>query len=187
MGYDMTIQHDGHLKGDKEYFRLNIFGMSRYRSLMEELGMVYDGGRGIEENEWPEWDAEEAAKDEDAYEFQHAVKVRPLLTRHPEGGDTIPAHKLGSNDGWYVTSDECYAALARWELVKDDALARMKASRERVDAMSEADQEAFYQAHSWGRENRGSMLDLGTVEVDYWQEWIAYLLLAAQHEGFRVF
>lgn len=156
MGYDMTIQHDGHLKGDKEYFRLNIWGMGRYRDAMHKLGMMYLSGWGVESHEWPKWDEAEAAKNEEAYEFLHARLTRPLLTRHPAGGTTIPSHKLGSNDGWYVTPEEIKSALTS------------------------------YGGHS-PEKVRAVLAASGIEDTDYWNEWIDYLRVASEHEGFRVY
>lgn len=115
MGYGMTIQHDGHLNRNQEYFRLNIFGMSRYAKLMYQLGMVHKSHFPAQ-HEWPEYD--ETLGDE--AEFQHTIACKPLLTRHEGDNPTIPYHKLVSNDGWYVTPDECAAALAVYNSIKDD-------------------------------------------------------------------
>lgn len=107
----------------KLYFRLNIWGMGEYRILMEELGMAYwpdsdqpdfpdpmlynvptitigDGEHSYEDYDesseyWAEWNA---ACDE----------VR-AWSPDPQAG--IALHKLCSNDGWWVTSEECTNSL----------------------------------------------------------------------------
>lgn len=87
------------------YFRLNIWGMGRCRGYMEERGMVYDADAP---SEWPEYpdDADDAA------EAEYEAACLPLQAEHPDGGDTIPMHKLCDNSGWLVTPEECKAALA---------------------------------------------------------------------------
>lgn len=181
MGYDMTIQHDGHLKGDADYFRLNIFGMSTYRQLMHAAGMIHSS-RLAPGTEWPEWDSELAELDMDKAEFAHQVALKPLLTRHDSEIPTIPSHKLGSNDGWYVTAEEIRFALASYAFHEQDIKARLRASWEAKAAEREAPNRDPFRA-----DPEGHPADWGTIEPDYWDEWIAWLRLAAQHEGFRVF
>lgn len=108
------------------YFRLNIWGMARCRSAMCDLGMAYDSDTPID---WPEPATDRIG--DLAYELDSHTRhwpdnvtdteitaarayrdqVEAHLALHPEGGDTIPIHKLRSNDGWIVTPREITAAL----------------------------------------------------------------------------
>jgi hypothetical protein len=93
VGYDMYIEGALEvgakgLSNDDEpgYFRLNIFGMSRYRDYMDELGML---------------DWQTSAPDGEGYE--------DFALDEPTG---IPGYKFCSNDGWLVTPAEIRVALA---------------------------------------------------------------------------
>jgi hypothetical protein len=101
------------------YFRLNIFGMSRYREAMERLDMVFWPREGTPEfpkleqyglTEWP--DEDDPAPRTDAQRAYLAaveqVTDGPCLEETPG----IPGYKLASNDGWLVRPVELSTALA---------------------------------------------------------------------------
>jgi len=111
MGYDMYIEETpdakerpGVSENDLAYFRLNIWGMGRFRNLMDTGGML-------------DWDAEppHGATGEAFSDF---------TLEEPKG---IPGIKFTSNDGWLVTPDEIRAALAQLEgsgnadVIREDA------------------------------------------------------------------
>lgn len=158
------------------YFRLNIFGMGRWREVMYELGMIYDDGP---HPDWPEiedfgitWEQVEQAESPEFYTDQPplapevAAKVREYRARQDRilawhgHADTpgIPAHKFGSNDGWIVLPAECEAALriytAKLEEIGRDAMDNLIGNR---------------------IGNRGR-----------WAQWLAYLNGAISHDGFEV-
>jgi hypothetical protein len=84
-----------------------------------------------------------------------------LLRAHPVGGDSIPLHKFGSNDGWLVTPDECLRALSAWHA---------RTEGERDDALCAA----------------GIDFDKDPAWAELWQRWLDFLNLAAHHDGFEV-
>lgn len=94
-------------KAEAYYFRLNIFGMERYRAAMAELGMLDSLTRGPRQNDWDQASLGSEARQEKAYE-----KLRTRTAEHPTG---LPRYKFGSNDGWLITPEEIKAALARYE------------------------------------------------------------------------
>lgn len=162
---------------ENSYFRLNVFGMGRYRSLMETLGMAFeddphppfpkaeDHGTNyddVEAVDYPEDHAGYEWTDERlraALAYRDAVNA--VLTFHGRA-DTpgIPLHKFGSNDGWIVLPVECEAAVRIWR----DFVAK------------EGDEAAVnFVANS-----------LGDSRSDYWLEWIKYLAGAVRHDGFEV-
>lgn len=105
-------------KHNLNYFRLNIWGMGRCRGYMYDRGMIYESSS---EGDWPEYVEPEQAEGEDdatyydridKYQAEYNQRCLPVISHHPEGGDTIPAHKLSDNSGWLVTEEECKAALA---------------------------------------------------------------------------
>jgi hypothetical protein len=108
---------DAHDALNLNYFRLNIWGMGHCLEHMYERGMVYTSEH---EGEWPQY-TEPARMDGeddaawyariDAYDELYQKKCLPIVSAHPAGGDTIPAHKFCSNDGWLVTEEECKAAV----------------------------------------------------------------------------
>jgi hypothetical protein len=132
MGYDMHFVR----RGDDDYIRLNVWGMGTYAQLMHELGMVYPStSRGG----WPEWDRyPDDEKKQEQFEAAHehleyGVELdapapddvlaaareyveagRVIRVTHPDGGQVIPSHKFGTNDGWIVTPNEIVAALAEY-------------------------------------------------------------------------
>lgn len=100
-----------------EYYRLNIFGMGRCRDIMLEREMIYlshcPDFPDLPHPQREDFDSEEkyeAACSE--WDEKYEELCDPVRELHPEGGDGIPSHKLGSNDGWHVTEEECAAAVA---------------------------------------------------------------------------
>lgn len=147
-------------KHNLNYFRLNIWGMSRCREYMYDRGMVYTSEH---EGEWPQYteparmDGEDAAAWHariDAYDELYQKKCLPIVSAHPAGGDTIPVHKFSSNDGWLVTEEECKAAVTS---------------------------NALFDPPVW--ENPNTKI---TEPVQWWPEWIAFLERASTRGGFRV-
>ena len=158
-----TFTWDRHAESEKEFnelygkysalaypgeFRLNIFGMGRYREAMADLGMAYDSRCPVASVDW------DTLPDSDADYEVYQMALDRLTSQHGESSNpTIPLHKFGSNDGWVVTPDEIRAALEAWD-------------GDSADLSAETDE---------------------LIQTDYWNKWIAYLRLAADHEGFRVY
>lgn len=149
-------------KRNLNYFRLNIWGMGRCRSYMDERGMVYDSsysdGPQFPDIPYPERDkygSDEAYDTAYAEHEDHIEKLsRPVQEHHPDGGTTIPIHKLCDNSGWIVTEDECKAAVTA---------------------------NALHDPPTYMDED-------GEIKpVQWWPEWIAFLERAATRGGFRVY
>jgi hypothetical protein len=87
-------------EADTNYYRLNIWGMSTMRRIMDDAGLLEWSDAG----EWPDVDEE----DPDA-----AAKVREWKSRGAGDDQQVPAYKFGSNDGWIVTPDECRVIAAK--------------------------------------------------------------------------
>jgi hypothetical protein len=172
MGYDMR-----YCAGGRDYFRLNIFGMSRYCDLMEQLDMAFEDDPhppfpdavdyGID---WDDLYALEDPEDYPDHEWTDerraaAAKVQQscqaVLDFHGRA-DTpgIPLHKFGTNDGWHVLPVEAEAAVRIWRKFTED----------------ESEEKALVVV----REH------LGADGADYWLKWIAYLAGAVRHGGFEV-
>lgn len=134
MGYDMYSNDT-----EERYFRYNILGMGEARNALDALGMLdtsfrptwpqaEDFGFEVAANgRVPElWDLVEAldgqggerecpaGTDPDAWARMLAYQDAntALVEGEAETPAGIPAYKLGSNDGWLVTSREIEAALA---------------------------------------------------------------------------
>lgn len=160
---------------EKSYFRLNIFGMGRYRDLMERLGMAFedDPHPPFPEAEdygvtWDDVSAAEYPEDYPDHEWTDGALVAALKVKEASDAvlrfhgrtDTpgIPLHKFGSNDGWHVLPAECEAAVRIWRKFVAD-------------------------------EGEEAALNLVTNSVNgasYWLKWIEYLAGAARHGGFEV-
>lgn len=167
MGYDMYIENtpDGETAGDRDtsYFRLNIWGMSRFREFMDQLGML---ATDYAHQPWPEkpdsidWDDVSAVRypeDDDQLPVKpdavaFAKTIDAHLAWHPDPPFGVAVHKFGSNDGWLVTPQEIAAALES------------------------------YRTHS-GDEVKALV---GSDGIDHWLKWIAYLDRAQRCGGFRV-
>jgi hypothetical protein len=154
------------------YFRLNIHGMGAYRTVMDQLGMLvtdYDAPDFPELPDGVTWEDIEAAEEEPnpgagdglPVKAAAAVYVKELnahLAWHPEPASGIAVHKLGSNDGWFVTPAEIEAALAA------------------------------YRTHSAPQVMTllGAALGDEGDSHSYWIEWITYLERARVRGGFKV-
>ncbi|MFD4258207.1 hypothetical protein ACFWR9_11400 [Streptomyces sp. NPDC058534] len=162
MGYDMYIANvpEGE---DSGYFRLNIWGMSRYAQIMEQLGMIatdYPLAAWPEKPDCIDWEDVSAVRYPEDYEGDMPVKPEAVAYAktidehrawHPDPPFGIALHKFGTNDGWLVTPEEIAAALESYRTH----------SAEEVKAL------------------------LGG-NVDHWLKWIAYLERAQRQGGFRV-
>jgi hypothetical protein len=155
---------------EKSYFRLNVWGMARFCSLMERMGMAFEDDP---HPEWPEakdygttWDDVDAAKYPEDYPGYEWTGERLRAARACiEAGDKvlswhgradtpgIPLHKFSTNDGWHVLPAECEAAVRAWR------------------------------EHAEG--NAGAAAVIGK-DMDRWLEWTGYLAGAARHGGFIV-
>ena len=167
--------YEAFLDARSSYFRLNVWGMSRYAPLMEGIGMIFEDDPCPP---FPEpadygttWDDAEALKYREDYPdrvftdsemvviLKFRAEVDRVLDFHGRA-DTpgIPAHKFSTNDGWHVLPAECRAAVRIWQ--------------------------------DWVRE-RGETEALAVVaehvgDTSYWLKWIAYIAGAATHDGFEV-
>lgn len=97
-----------------QYFRLNIFGMSKYSDAMFGIGMAH----AESSNEvWPQapddldWDV--YYENPSSYP-EYRTKLEDFLSASADAPG-IDLRKFGSNDGWIVTPDECREAVAIWD------------------------------------------------------------------------
>lgn len=202
MGYDMYLK--GQPLPDPEvpegtpaweaprpnYFRLNIFGMSRWTAAMSQLGMLSEGGqppsfaeapKGYRDKEWedmPVWfrDQEEAK-----------------LADHDLAGPGIPWWKFSSNDGWHVTAQECRQAV---EAFAAHTEGQVKATLlETVDPGPDPERN---KARLTGEMVINALGVVGVkmatedgaepgIDPEYWAEWIEFLRAGAAHDGFQVY
>lgn len=142
------------------YFRLNIFGMGEYRSLMRRRGMLIDapephwpqrGEFGVSEGEFAAWC--------DGGTESESIKAWKQASAAVAEGATdgvMPSYKFGSNDSWLVTPDEItrsLQALEAWE-------------REQRDLYGQ----------TWTDQLR-------TDDDGYWDKWIRFLYCARGYGG----
>lgn len=125
MGYDMSVvdEHGDRVSCENNYWRRNIFGGSKQAEKLVELGMAQwpttnDRPRFPDRPEHvrAEYEAHEEAGD---YDWDHPdwlALLHPHLKDRRGSTQGIAAYKLcDSNDGWWVTREECEQALAAWE------------------------------------------------------------------------
>jgi hypothetical protein len=165
-------------KAETNYFRLNIWGMVTCRDLMYRFGMLMVDYEMPESPERPEVD-EEAF---DAWLYDDVVPEGGVpeswtayrkagedsLAAHPEKVEGICVHKLGSNDGWVVTPEECRAALTKWREVCDT---------------NGWPYDIVVRSESGDDEDGATKREL----VEWWPEWLAYLAGAVDNGGFSVY
>ena len=127
MGYDMyVVDEKGHKVGREphHYWRRNIWGGGTQADKLVELGMAEWSAPGYKQARFPErpahtLEAYEKAMDADDWDYEHpdyAAILFPFLKDRRGSTHGITADKLcDSNDGWWVTKEECQEALDAWE------------------------------------------------------------------------
>lgn len=166
---------------DRTYFRLNIWGMSRYRDVMQATGMGYWS------DEFPSWptaeqfdltqeqgwldldDPDDRAQvdDDTARRIQALHDASDAVRRaHPGEFLGIPLEKFTSNDGWHVLPHECKGALIKLGEFLAPAYGEGVSSEDALTAFRKADQtERAIMA------NRACTLEVvGTIPVPPWKK-----------------
>jgi hypothetical protein len=180
MGYDMyweAIADDEapgpESKEPESYFRLNIWGMARARSVMSRMGMldVFALPRFAEPSEFG-LEEEPPLFDDDGVEIEYpegSAEARwieaELRTRTIESAGVMPGYKLSSMDGWLVSPGEIERSLATY---------RGFCAASGIDSKSFIPRSAV------------DYLDLDEKDLDWWPDWIRWLETARDHGGFRV-
>lgn len=220
-------------KARVSYFRLNIWGMGRYRDTMEAVGMGYwadhpawpdaqDFGFDNREEWWAASEALENGGDSPLtydHGYENVTLTQDMLDRAKKGqeameyvksahpGETpgIPLVKFTSNDGWHVTPPECLSALQKFgeflvpgyaseaaPYTWEQALQAYRTADERerkIVANNALTLQLVPNAPVGhpslnGDDDRASVLDV--ITEDYFLDWLRYLEVAAQHDGFEV-
>lgn len=154
----VTASYNAMIDVERSYFRFNIFGMRCIRDAMLSLGAAY----GSDGPEWPHapeeyWELEEEDQRTKFPEL-YAARDAALRWSRNAGAAGIPLHKLGSNDGWIVTPEECTAAVSA---------VRGHGRTETAQALIAA-----------GIDSEGWL--------ERWNAWIQWIEDAADHDGFEV-
>jgi hypothetical protein len=157
---------------DPAYFRLNIWGMGFMRAWMSKLGMLNEAcsppvfpdaeSFGVREEEIA--GAEYSGPDEivDEWGEKHSpewIEYQEATTRvkdsPPDTGFGIAWYKLGSNDGWLVTPQECNeaieafnAALPITETVEDPYAGTLPSADDKLSAEEKLENDLAL-LHSW--------------------------------------
>lgn len=182
MGYDMYLLGTPRpaMPDDERYHRKNIWGMRSIRDIMEKFEMAF----------WPEEDVpwpKERELDDDEQEKLHDLidermagnvvedasddliaiadrRVKHLGYRIPEG---MSLGKFCSNDGWWVTAEECKLAVEVYDGVPLEERQKIWAHVAKGGGGWESDK---------------------PDEVREWfEDWVAFLRRGAEGRGFRVF
>lgn len=129
MGYDMhVVDTEGRdVDCENNYWRRNMSGGYRQAERLVELGVAYWTADENIPGNWPEAPADAIRSDEgELWDEETGEELDPryrrIILNHLRQRDSersgIAAYKLcHSNDGWWVTKEECAAALAIWENV----------------------------------------------------------------------
>lgn len=124
MGYDMHVvdEQGKNVKCDNDYWRRNIFGSTQQAEKLVELGMAsWPTERRGEFPQRPDHIEEAYAKARaaDDWDYEHpdyTAVLFPYLKARNGATVGINAAKLcDTNDGWWVTREECQEALKVWE------------------------------------------------------------------------
>lgn len=180
MGYDMYLVGADIESEDNGYFRRNIWGMGTTRDIMDAFEM---GHWRDERVKYPS--ALNNLSDEDCDSVRELVDAKiagdvGVLNANgdariaslaelklswlagTEAGKGLAMHKLCSNDGWWVTPEECAAAVAAYERVPE-------ATREKVYAAHDSEEEG------------------PAVYREWFEKWVDFLRRGAAGQGFRVY
>lgn len=127
MGFDMNVVNEDGTTVNREtcpnnYWRRNISGGVAQAEKLVALGMASwptsEPGRFPDRPAHTDVAYEQAEADEN-YDYEHpdyAAILFPYLRDRRDATVGINAAKLcGSNDGWWVTREECQEALTAWE------------------------------------------------------------------------
>ena len=149
---------------DVGYYQLNVWGMAVCCEAMWKRRMVFVSD-GASHEDWASLPEVDINHDDGGAEYQKAETA--LLSRMEMEQVGIPTHKLCSNDGWVVTPLEITGAIAQLEM------SGLPTPRYRTDAQ-------FGEWYIAGDDEEGE-------PIEWWDAWIDWLKLAAEHGGFRVF
>lgn len=159
MGYDMYLIKTP-ADGSDGYFRLNIWGMSMARDLMAERGMLCSAEPS---GDWPR------CPDNAAYEWVKYPDDRQGAQPSPEAIGAAEVYIAEQKRYLSAHEGECpgipvhkFGSNDGWIVTPPECIAALAAL--------------------------GLARDKGIAEPDakWWPEWIAYLHLAAEHDGFEV-
>ncbi|MGH3647629.1 MAG: hypothetical protein ACRDTM_10720 [Micromonosporaceae bacterium] len=163
MGYDMrTVMKPA--TGDG-YFRLNLHGMGRFYDAMQQVGMLYDSRPA---GPWPQSPSRRI--EEIVYELgrggtPHAGPDE--LRQARDYAETLRRHLSAHPPGGDVIPSHKFSTNDGWIVTPDEIKAALSA----------------YEAAGAGAAER---LLSTRDELNYWDNWIAYLRRAIDHEGFEV-
>lgn len=132
MGYDMYVvdEQGENVRCENDYWRRNMFGGIRQAELFVSLGLGYWADnelfKAAEEAGWPkregiEYDYNEETdesvlKGDPALVAAYEAAVRERVRDRRGEGKGISVYKLcNTNDGWWVTKEECQEFLDLWE------------------------------------------------------------------------
>lgn len=174
----------------RSYFRLNIWGMSRYITAMEALGMAFDApaaGRP----DWPDWSI--LPDDETDAVWDLAGKMRTDLARQGCGPDGTPGTSLAVQDTEPVRKElvdhvKAQLAVTLWTPDASKGLYLGKFSTNDDWWVTPAEIRAaldIYRQQS-GTAVGGILKQAGITDSSYWMKWIGYLQYAETHGGFTV-
>lgn len=175
--HDVDTLHDAWRATQTDYFRLNIWGMSDYRTHMDKLNMMHyepgkpwpttpisddiicalrDAANSDTGQNDPDWQTSHGqltitSADVSAYD-QYTGAIADHLKANDDTLPGINAEKFSSNDGWHVTANECASAIAHWNAASDAQ------QKETIDTLG-----------------------------PYWLEWIDFLTRATKQDGFTVY
>lgn len=199
MGFDMYLRNkplpepeapEGTPPWEREqpnYFRLNVWGMSRWVAAMDRLGMVdMDGDRTLG---FPEVPAQYRDLDFEDYPPQLQEAIDRNLADHGTAGEGIPWWKFSSNDGWIVTPEECRQALAAFAAhtegeVRATLLETTDPGPDGVRNKARLTAEMVITA--LGGLSATEDAEEG-IDPEYWAQWLEFLRAGAAHDGFEVF
>jgi hypothetical protein len=181
---------------NKTYFRLNIWGMSHYCAVMDQLAMLaiapeyQTSGFSSTPQGFPGWpeNATFEMTDQELDDFDNEYYDNPSACpderyrNYKKAGDEARAwsfstagineHKFSSNDGWIVTPKEIESALDTYQIrLKTDSQCVFKAFA------------TIAKKQSGTAPSKPELKE----QMTYWNAWIEFLQNAKDGEGFSVY
>lgn len=191
MGYDMMTRETG------GYFRLNIWGMSGMRYLLDAAGVLgdeIDPKFPTLPEKFKDCDRDDLMESEEGREF---LALNDAALARERDDLTVPIHKFASNEGWIVTKRECLIISHGLRELDKDKICQALVIKQKHDEIRDVEMSLHMkkidraEAEQKVAEIEQKTFTAPDEEVDDWQktceEFANYCEKAAEEGGFNVY
>lgn len=175
---------------NRSYFRLNIWGMGRYRNAMEQLGMAYDApydGR-------PDWPSSNALEDDEHdYAYELVGIIREKVARDAYAIGDLPSTELVKLSDVAIrpeVAEHAKQQLAVTVWTPDPSrgiyLGKFASNDDWWVNPAEINAALAHYRTLDKTQVEKALESAGITDQSYWMQWLEYLMYAEQHGGFTV-